>query len=133
MDEIDKKIISDLEKDSRTPFLRIARELKVTEGTIRQRVNKLLENNIIKKFTIESKNDSTAVLGIEISKDILTEEIIKKIKELDIIQIYEVAGDFDIICFLKEKNMDKIKEIVERIKLLKGIGDIKLFPVLREN
>jgi len=133
MDEIDKKIISDLEKNSRTPLLRIAKELKVTEGTIRQRVNKLLENNTIKKFTIESKDDSTAVMAIEINKESSIEDIIKELKELNIAKIYEVAGIFDIICFLKEKDINKIKEIVEKTKLLSGVSDIKLFPVLKEN
>lgn len=40
MDGIDKKIIDSLKNDSRTPFLSIAKKIGVSEGTIRQRVEK---------------------------------------------------------------------------------------------
>ena len=52
LDAIDQKILLELEKNARTPFLKIAQSLKVSEGTIRKRVSKLVNNEVIKKFTI---------------------------------------------------------------------------------
>ncbi len=43
MDEIDKKIIEILKEDSRTPFLKIAEMLGISEGAVRNRVKRLME------------------------------------------------------------------------------------------
>ena len=47
IDHLDDKIIEILKKDSRRPFVEIANELEVSEGTIRSRVKKLFEEGII--------------------------------------------------------------------------------------
>ena len=132
MDDINKKILSDLKKDSRTPFLKIAKELNVTEGTIRQRVAKLKDEGTIKKFTIDTKDNSKAVIGIYTNPETKNQEIIDELKKLDLMKIYEVAGDFDLICILKDEDQGKIKEKIEKMKIIKGMGDIKLFPVFKE-
>ena len=52
IDHLDDKIIEILKKDSRRPFVEIATELNVSEGTIRSRVKKLFEEGVIQSFTI---------------------------------------------------------------------------------
>ena len=47
MDRIDSEIVSCLQKDGRIPFTDIAKELGISEGTVRNRVSRLVEENII--------------------------------------------------------------------------------------
>lgn len=47
MDRIDSEIIKWLQKDGRTPFTDIAKVLGISEGTVRNRVSKLVEDNVI--------------------------------------------------------------------------------------
>ncbi len=47
LDPLDRRIIISLERDGRRPYREIARELDVSEGTIRQRVNRLTKQGII--------------------------------------------------------------------------------------
>ena len=63
LDEVDRKILNYLLKDSRKPFQEIARELIVSGGTIHVRVNKMKEAGIIKgsKITIDVRK-----LGLEV-------------------------------------------------------------------
>lgn len=133
MDEIDKNILKFLEEDARTPFLKIAKEIKVSEGTIRKRVTKLKKENIIKKFTIETKTQTTAIVGIEINPHMPTTEIVKDLKKLNIAKLYEVAGRFDLLCFIKEKNMENLNETLERIRVSNGIEHTETFTILKEN
>ena len=69
MDAIDLKILEELKEDSRKSFNLIAEDVGKTEATVRRRVNKLLEDDIIKKFTIEynvnSKPKTRATVKIE--------------------------------------------------------------------
>ncbi|MFH1646177.1 MAG: Lrp/AsnC family transcriptional regulator [Chloroflexota bacterium] len=48
LDELGQKIIGELQEDARQSFREIGRKLKVSEGTVRNRVKALLKNNIMK-------------------------------------------------------------------------------------
>ena len=52
MDKLDLSVIEILLKNSRTPFMQIARKLKVSESTIRKRVTNLEKNGVIKKYSL---------------------------------------------------------------------------------
>jgi Lrp/AsnC family transcriptional regulator for asnA, asnC and gidA len=47
MDELDRKIMALLQMDGRASNAKIAREVGVTEGTVRRRLGKLLEDDFI--------------------------------------------------------------------------------------
>jgi DNA-binding Lrp family transcriptional regulator len=132
MDNLDRKIIHLLEQNSRLAFLAIANELDVTEGTIRQRVKKLKDKGIITKFTINHIKGYSAILNIDVDSKISVNKIIKQIKELDIDSIYEVVGNINLVCFIKQNTSQDIDKLMYEIKRIKGIGDIKLYPVIKE-
>lgn len=50
LDTLDYKILSQLQKDGRKPYLEIARELLVSGGTVHQRIQKLEEAGVLKGF-----------------------------------------------------------------------------------
>ncbi|MBD3309979.1 AsnC family transcriptional regulator [Candidatus Woesearchaeota archaeon] len=133
MDELDDAIITELRKDSRTPFLQIARQLKVSEGTIRKRVSRLSADSIIRRFTIETIHDTAAIVGIETDSHMLTKGIAKSLKELGIDDIFEVTGRFDIICKLTGENMEDINDLLESIRQTNGVVHTETFTVLKED
>ena len=55
MDLYDKRILEILRQNSRVSYTEISRELGISKGTVRRRVNQLVENQVILKFTIEVK------------------------------------------------------------------------------
>jgi DNA-binding Lrp family transcriptional regulator len=133
MDEIDITIVDTLRKDSRTPFLQIAKNLKVSEGTIRKRVKDLIAEKIIKKFTLETAEDVFAVVGIETETKTETKKIVDRIKTFGIENIYEVTGRFDIICEVPSSNMEKVNEILEKIRSTQGVLHTETFTVLKKD
>ena len=62
IDETNKEIIKQL-IDGRKPFSAIAEELKITENTVRSRVNKMIEEGLLK---IEGRVDPEKVPGLQI-------------------------------------------------------------------
>ena len=62
MDELDTKILEVLKRASRTKYVEIAKTVRLTEGAVRRRVKKMLEQGIIEKFTIETKSEVEAVI-----------------------------------------------------------------------
>ena len=133
MKEIDNKILEVLKENSRKPFLKIAKKLNVSEGTIRNRVNKLVKEGFIKKFTIEFETEATAIVGIRTNPNVTTSSIIAEIKKFSVANIYEVAGRFTIIAELKTRNLEEANSLIEKIRAIKGVLQTETFPVLKKN
>ena len=94
MDVIDLKILEELKANSRISFNTISQKIGKTEATVRRRVKKLMDDGIIKKFTIEysinSKPKTRATVKIEPDfKDI--KRILTDLKVID--EITDI-GDF---------------------------------------
>ena len=79
IDNLDKKIIELLKKDSRCPFVEIANQLGVSEGTVRSRVHKMVEEGIIRGFTIKTSSKNVkALVEISIAVNTDTQEIARE-------------------------------------------------------
>ncbi len=52
LDSLDHQILSQLQREGRKPYLEIARDLKVSGGTIHQRVQKMEEAGVIRGFRV---------------------------------------------------------------------------------
>lgn len=120
MDERDRQIIDILNRNSRTPNSEIARVLGISEGTVRQRIQKLLDNGIIKKFTISfGKEVFTSLILIkvipEMSQDIL--EILKSNYD----EIYEVSGSFDYSVRIIAHELNVINRAADFIRSIDGV------------
>jgi len=53
LDEIDRGILERLRENARTTFVEIGKALGVSDATIYNRVKRLTEMGVVKKFTIE--------------------------------------------------------------------------------
>ena len=86
MDELDRNIISQLEKDGRASNAFIARESGVSEGTVRRRLKKLIDDEIINVVALPDPTklgyDSEALIGIQIDPD-KVELAANKVAKLD--------------------------------------------------
>ena len=70
MDDIDKTIIKILTKDSRTPNTEIAQQVKLSESSVRARIDKLVSSGAIKNFTI-TLSDKHLTIG-KLTKNLLS-------------------------------------------------------------
>ena len=128
----DTLLLEILKENSRTPFMRIAKELGVSEGTIRNRVYNLEKKGIIKRFTVELGNMATAIVTINVKTGINTREVANKIKKLGASRIFEVAGKTDIICFVKTRSLEETNEFIDQVRDIEGVFSTETIPVMRE-
>ncbi len=124
LDWIDEQIIDILKKDARTSFVEISERLGVSEGCIRQRVKKLVEKGIIKKFTIivNDPRKIKAIVMVSTEAGSETEKIRKIIEKFPNVEwCCEVSGEYDIILMLSAKNIKELNEAVEKIRKINGV------------
>lgn len=126
MDAIDLKILEELKEDSRKSFNIIAGDVGKTEATVRRRVNKLIEDGVIQKFTIEyninSKAKTRATVKIEPDfKEI--KNILNELVEIDeITDIWRLSGDCGLFIKVEIESIEKFNPLIEaKISPIKGI------------
>ena len=71
LDELDRQIIRYLQNNARVPNTEIARALKVTETTIRNRVNRLLEEELIEMVALITPKAKEATISAFIVVSVL--------------------------------------------------------------
>ena len=131
MDLVDRKIIYALQIDSRTAFSQIAKDLGMSEAAVRQRVKKMRKNGEIKKFTIETKFPSRAIVAIATSSRVPTKKIIEKMKNSNIQKILEVTGDYSLFATVGTENSEQLNDVIELIRSIEGVIDTKTFTILK--
>jgi Lrp/AsnC family transcriptional regulator for asnA, asnC and gidA len=69
MDELDRKIIALLQVDGRASNAKIAREVGVSEGTVRRRLRRLVQDDVIKVIAVPNLEKlgygTTALIGLQ--------------------------------------------------------------------
>ena len=69
MDELDRKIIALLQIDGRASNAKIAREVGVSEGTVRRRLRRLVQDDVIKVIAVPNLEKlgygTTALIGLQ--------------------------------------------------------------------
>lgn len=73
MDTLDRKIISLLESNGRASNARIARDVGVSEGTVRRRLKRLIQESIINVVAIPDPGklgyNTEAIIGVQVDPD----------------------------------------------------------------
>lgn len=137
IDNLDRKILGFLQENSRMPFLEIARELKVSGGTIHSRVNKLKEDGIIKgsKVVIDYEKlgyGVTAFIGIKLAKAGSFKDIQSELKAVpQIVEIHYTTGAYSLLAKIVVANMQDLYGLLtEKLQNLEEIQSTETFIIL---
>jgi Lrp/AsnC family transcriptional regulator, regulator for asnA, asnC and gidA len=135
IDHLDERIIEILKKDSRRPFVEIADELKVSEGTIRSRVRKLLEEGVIQSFTIKTSSKNVkAIIEVKIDVNVNTSDVASQISKFEgVSEVFEVTGEEDIVAIIDVTSSPQLNEIIERIRRFDNVQSTRTRLILKEH
>ncbi|MGI9394607.1 MAG: Lrp/AsnC family transcriptional regulator [Boseongicola sp.] len=117
-DDLNKQIIHILEADGREPFSEIAQKLGVSEGTIRNRVGALRENNMLRIVAltdpVATNYQTDAMIGLKVAPGATPSKVAARL-ELDsrVVFILWVAGRFDLMVEIVSDDEDALKDFLE--------------------
>jgi DNA-binding Lrp family transcriptional regulator len=126
MDVIDLKILEELKNDGRMSYNDISKRIGKTEATVRRRVKSLIDDNVIKRFTIEyeldTKPKTSATIKVEPDfkdiKRILSE--LSKIEEIT--SIWRLSGDCGLLMKVDIPSIEQFNPLIEdKISPIQGI------------
>ena len=134
IDETDEKIIRIMQADSRRAFVEIANEIGLSESAVRRRVKNLVENGVIKRFTIElGANDKTsAITLISVASTADTSAVSGRLMKLGGVEVvYEITGQYDIAAIISAPAIAEINKSIDDIRKIEGVSDTNTVIILK--
>ena len=132
LDDKDILILNELKENSRNSTKQIAINVGMPRVTVHDRIQKMVDKHIIKKFTFlpnyEKLGLNTTVFVFVASNPyeskISISTIAEKIKSFPgVYEVHIVSGEYDILLKIRGKSFDEVgKKTIAKIRQIKGVG-----------
>lgn len=130
VDKIDLAILRLLQEDASMPFTEIARQLGVSESTVRKRVEKLMREGVIRRFTVIVEPSkiglkTIAIVGVDVDPSKLL-EVSQRLCEIpEVKYVATSTGDHMIMTEIWTRDGRELTRILsEKIGKIEGIKKI---------
>jgi DNA-binding Lrp family transcriptional regulator len=122
LDTKDHKIINILKQNSRLPIRDIAKKAQLRPSTVHLRIQKLVKNNIIEKFTLKLNNhaveeDFIVFMFISTSEDLPASFF----SNPHIKESFGITGEYDLMIKLKFKDISQFNDYIINLRKNKSI------------
>ncbi len=130
LDDLDFAILSCLQKDGRISFTVMAKNLKVSIGTIRTRVNKLIEEgtvNIVGRVNPDKVGfHSYAHIALFIRPATLIEKVAQKIYKMpEVSFLAGTSGEYDLEVDVMCRNNEHLVNFINVLSKIEGVHQTK--------
>ena len=134
MDELDRQILNVLRRDARTPYTEIADEVGTSEGTVRNRVERMTEEGVIERFTISTRTGNVkAMIEVGVAVDVDTHEISKRIAEWEEVDfVWQVSGEQDVVLVVDAADTRGVNELITQAREQEEVVSTKTRLILDE-
>ena len=127
MDEIDRKLIALLRADSRTPTASLARVLKVSRGTVQNRIDRLMAGGVIQGFTVKVQAATEAervraimAIAVEGERSGAVLRALRGFPEVE--AVHMTNGRWDMIAELNTDSLAGFSRALDAVRLVEGIS-----------
>ncbi|QLD90906.1 Lrp/AsnC family transcriptional regulator [Natronomonas salina] len=134
MDDLDREILAILRRDSRTPYTEIADRIGTSEGTVRNRVERLIEDGVIERFTIATRTGNVkAMVEVGVAVDVDTSHISDRMAEwTEVDFVWQVSGEEDIVVVADTADTGTLNDLITRARELDEVVSTKTRLILDE-
>jgi len=117
-DDLNREIIKMLQVDGRRSYKEIARELKVSEGTIRNRIQSMKEAGALRIVAVADPTaisyKADAMIGLKVAPGHTIEEVSERLgKSTDVVYILWVSGRYDLLIEIVTNDRGSFLEFLE--------------------
>ena len=128
MDDTDRQLIAQLRRDARTSIAALAARLKVSRGTITNRIKRLEDDGVIVGYTVRVRPDELqsvikAWMSIAVDGNQTRVVIASLLGEPNVAALHDTNGRWDLLAELRAENLQELAKVLERIRLVKGISN----------
>jgi len=134
MDSLDQKILNVLRRDARTPYTEIADEVGTSEGTVRNRVERMTEEGIIERFTVATRTGNVkAMIEVSVAVDVDTTAVSERMAEWEEVDfVWQVSGEEDVVLVVDASDTQGVNELITQARELEEVVSTKTRLILNE-
>ncbi|AFO57903.1 MULTISPECIES: Lrp/AsnC family transcriptional regulator [Natrinema] len=134
MDDLDRQILDILRRDSRTPYTEIADEVGTSEGTVRNRVERMMDDDVIERFTISTRTGNVqAMLEISVAVDVDTKGVSERMAEWDEVDfVWMVSGEQDVVLVVDAADTRGVNDLITKARDQEEVVSTKTRLILDE-
>ena len=127
MDDTDRRLIALLRENARVPVATLAHLLKVSRGTVQNRIDRLTTDGVISGFTVRLKPEAEpqrvrAITMVAVDGEHAT-SVVKALRGLpEVLALHTTNGRWDIVVELGVDSLEAFDHALQRIRLVKGIS-----------
>ncbi|MEF8813908.1 MAG: Lrp/AsnC family transcriptional regulator [Halovenus sp.] len=118
MDDLDHEILAILRRDARTPYTEIADRVGTSEGTIRNRVERMVESGVIDRFTVATRTGNVqAMIEVSVDVDVNTDWLTEELVAWDPVDyVWQVSGEDDIVLVVDTADTDALNALITKVR-----------------
>lgn len=127
MDDLDRKLLALLRNDARTPAASLAKALKVSRGTVQNRIARLQGESVVLGFTVRTRPELEesrvrAVMTIAIEGE-RSRAVVQALKGLpQVAAIHTTNGRWDLVAELDVATLSEFSRTLDQIRTIDGIA-----------
>ena len=117
-DELDQKLIQELQKNGRESHVDLARRLGVVEGTVRKRIKYLLGRDILKIVAVPNVRKLgygfISVMGLQVRMEELRKVADNLAQNQHVCYLAFVTGRYDLMAIIVTRSPEELSQFIER-------------------
>lgn len=127
MDTLDQQLLALLRLDARASVATLAAKLKVSRGTVTNRIARLEDSGVINGYTVRLRpdvvpNEIVAWMSITVEGNRTREVVSILLGEPGVTGLFDTNGRWDLLAELRSSHLGELAEVLERVRLIKGIS-----------
>lgn len=136
MDELDQGLIALLRRDGRTPAAALAKALKVSRGTVQNRIDRLMTQGVILGFTVRlnpgaepGRIRAVMTIAVEGRRAPAVLRALQGVPAVD--AVHTTNGRWDMVADLSAADLGAFSEALDAIRAIDGIASTETSLLLQ--
>ncbi len=135
LDEIDRRIIEQLQKDGRKPYTQMAPAVGLSEAAVRQRVQRLIDAGVMQIVAVTDPRvlgfSRQAMIGLKVEGD--TRRVAEAVADMHEVEyVVLTAGALDLLIEVVVEDDEHLLELLnEKIRTIEGVQTTETYIYLR--
>lgn len=136
MDDVDRQLISLMRSNARTTVAQLAKSLRVSRGTVQNRIRKLEADGTIVGYTVRLRPQAEghhirALMTVAVEGN-RSEAVLKALTGDPAVEaLHTTNGRWDIVVELRADSLEAFDAVLGRIRLVDGIASTETSLLLR--
>ncbi|WP_090352431.1 Lrp/AsnC family transcriptional regulator [Pseudomonas oryzae] len=127
-DDLDRRLLALLREDGRASTAALAERLKVSRGTVQNRIDRLQRSGLLVGFTIKLRNELEnsgvrAITMIELRGG-ASDAVIAALRQIpEVVQVHTTNGRWDLVAEIHTATLSEFDRVLRELRALKGVAN----------